>query len=630
MAKINEFTAGSPAGSDLLLFDKAGVGYSASIDDIVDASSLKGDLNNLKSEITEDLTSENLFNLNSVTMEDNGTSHSVANNSLKVTATIESIWCATETQKNGTPFEAGKTYLIRVTVSGIKNSALPIMAIRGTERNERGIAKSISDGTEGTFETLWIATGYEKHVSFFVTSTTPSNGAEAVFSDVSIVEYNISAIDSKARESISLMYDDLSYPIFKGTSCWYEGKQYVSTQSIFSKESFDSTKWVEKSITSRIDSLEKSRVNGMPSWEDSLKVTYTNKLICFRQNNGTPVYEIDYTSGIYLKCFVEGFSSVRIKGYGFDLSSNLCLWIFTDRKGNQISHDTIDQHGGDGWVNLNVPDGAIFLYVNGATNKVPNAQNIVHSIDFKESYNLVKQSETFKLIALGDSITALHLDDNGWLKYFLEKTNGTLIANVASGGACLHDYSNTVYDGNPTISTPSNNVLGNEVQKILNNQYDEPDLIMIAVGTNGGINITEEEIKSVYYDSNDNLIPLTNVDRTTDAGAYRYCTETLHNTYPNATIVWCSPIYASQEYRKMADVESWSKSLEIATKFTGQYYIDTLRCGINGIAESYNENGEYLEDGLHPNVKGAKRIGYYNAGKILQFIGGLIYTHEIN
>lgn len=47
MAKINEFTAGSPAGSDLLLFDKAGVGYSASIDDIVDASSLKGDLDNL-------------------------------------------------------------------------------------------------------------------------------------------------------------------------------------------------------------------------------------------------------------------------------------------------------------------------------------------------------------------------------------------------------------------------------------------------------------------------------------------------------------------------------------------------------------------------------------------------------
>ena len=49
--------------------------------------------------------------------------------------------------------------------------------------------------------------------------------------------------------------------------------------------------------------------------------------------------------------------------------------------------------------------------------------------------------------------------------------------------------------------------------------------------------------------------------------------------------------------------------------------IDTIRCGINGVNEVSGGNGRYLIDGLHPNVNGAKKIGYYNASKVLPFLG---------
>lgn len=49
--------------------------------------------------------------------------------------------------------------------------------------------------------------------------------------------------------------------------------------------------------------------------------------------------------------------------------------------------------------------------------------------------------------------------------------------------------------------------------------------------------------------------------------------------------------------------------------------IDTIRCGINGVNEKQGANGEYLVDGRHPNINGAKKIGYFNASKVKAFLG---------
>lgn len=228
-----------------------------------------------------------------------------------------------------------------------------------------------------------------------------------------------------------------------------------------------------------------------------------------------------------------------------------------------------------------------------------------------------------KVMFLGDSITRLGTSERGWVKYFLEAVNGDLIVNTAVNGACLHDKAGTVYDGEPVFNGQDgnfNNVLGNQVQKILNGSYDEPDMIVIMIGTNDGISITQEQMRQVYYREDGSKIPLEEVDRKTSAGAYRYCLEKLHERYPDAVIFWCAPVMGCESLRTPEFIVGCTDSLRIATEYTGQIMIETLRCGINGADEIQGANGDYLQDGLHPNAEGAKKIGYYIATMIKPYI----------
>lgn len=216
-----------------------------------------------------------------------------------------------------------------------------------------------------------------------------------------------------------------------------------------------------------------------------------------------------------------------------------------------------------------------------------------------------------KVIFLGDSIT--YLPNNNWTKKFLELTGCVQIANVAMERATLLEYNNTVYDGNPSIDLQYNNVLGNQVQKIINNAYESPDLIIIAIGTNGGITADDTRIKESYI-LNDSKVALTDVDKTHTEGAFRYCNETLKNLYPNAIICWCNPI--QREDKPIYEVLGWCDALKKLTAYGSTFNIETNRCGINSANEIHNTIGECLRDGLHPNDRGAMKMARYNASAI--------------
>lgn len=235
--------------------------------------------------------------------------------------------------------------------------------------------------------------------------------------------------------------------------------------------------------------------------------------------------------------------------------------------------------------------------------------------DYKEEK--IKKDEKLNTILLGDSITAL-TGTRGWYNYMNDIVETNLVANVAVAGATLVDKDGTAYDGNPTSMT-TGNVLGNQVQKILNNDYSQPDAILIAIGTNGGLNITEDDIYNSYYDSDKNLIALENVDRTTVAGAFRYCNETLKNKYPNSTIFWCAPIQGTEKTRGVKDIIKWGKNLQLLCQYGGAQFINTEECGITGVTEVQSSSGTFLDDGLHPNELGAKYMGHYNATKLLEY-----------
>lgn len=340
-----------------------------------------------------------------------------------------------------------------------------------------------------------------------------------------------------------------------------------------------------------------------------------------------------FANGRYAETTVVAGDKIRITGWQWDSSYGYNLCYFYDENGGLISKYTPDVNGQEYTTELVVPDGAVMLRVNGSM----FGGNIAVAGEFTTIVGLAQVVEELealrnpdgetvkpKLITLGDSITALGTGERGWVKYFIEKTGCSLVANTAVNGAWLMDKPGTVYDGNPVFNGSDdnvNNVLGNQVQKIINNAYDVPDIILIAIGTNGGVSITMDDMKSVYWDSNWDLIPLENVDRKTSAGAYRYALEKLHALYPNAIIFWCCPIHAHEQIRTAKQICINAESLRIATDYTGQILIDTHHCGINGINEVNGANGQYLIDGLHPNVNGAKKIGYYNASKVMPFIG---------
>ena len=226
-----------------------------------------------------------------------------------------------------------------------------------------------------------------------------------------------------------------------------------------------------------------------------------------------------------------------------------------------------------------------------------------------------------KVLVLGDSITKLS-GTRSWLTYFNQVMPIDVIQNVAVDGAWLNDKEGTVYDGNPVSGGADhdvNNVLGNQVQKILNNNYEAPDAIFIAIGTNNGITCTEDEIYHAYYNQFDQLIPLENVDRKTSAGAFRYCSETLRNKYPNATIFWFSPIQGANSLRKLTDVITWGKNLDNLCKYASDQFINSEQCGITGYTEHYGVDSTYLIDGLHPNANGAKFLGLYNGTKVQEY-----------
>ena len=248
---------------------------------------------------------------------------------------------------------------------------------------------------------------------------------------------------------------------------------------------------------------------------------------------------------------------------------------------------------------------------NGDSVKVRIKTTLNNKSNTLEDY--IDKNDSFKkFILLGDSITHMTGTSN-WFLYLQEKMNASLIANVSVDGAHLKDYSDTgAYDGDPQNGN-HNNVLGNQVQKIINNNYSAPDYIVIAIGTNGGINTTSAGIKDTYYDENETLIDVDEVDRQTDAGAFRWCNEKLHDTYPNAKIIWCTPIQGT--LRSTHAIIEWGENLKELCSWGSNYCIDTEKCGI-----SITNATEYLADGLHPNASGAKLMGNYNASEIRKIL----------
>lgn len=228
-----------------------------------------------------------------------------------------------------------------------------------------------------------------------------------------------------------------------------------------------------------------------------------------------------------------------------------------------------------------------------------------------------------KLLILGDSITAIGIDPRGWLKYFSEILKPSSLINVAVSASTWRDKEGTVYDGNPVTNGQDNNVnnvIGNQVQKILNNNYEAPDVIMIAAGTNDSYeNVTDDNIELQFFKDGEN-VSLPNVDRKTWAGAIRYTVETLREKYPNAQIFLCTPVQrCNPGLNTYPTIKTKGEIIKKLGLRMSVPVIDSAECGVYGMYAVDGKPTLDHNDGLHLSATGATKLGIYNARKIINW-----------
>lgn len=224
-----------------------------------------------------------------------------------------------------------------------------------------------------------------------------------------------------------------------------------------------------------------------------------------------------------------------------------------------------------------------------------------------------------KGIIMGDSITARH-DDRGWVQHFKKITEPINIINIAVPSATWCDKEGTIYDGDPVSAGEDNNrnnVMGNQVQKIINNKYEEPDYIIMACGTNDNIvdTITDEEIEKTFFQLGEK-VPLENVDRKTFQGAIRYCVEKLREIYPNTDIFICTPIQRTHSDENLGNytaIRKKSDNIRRIAERVGVQLIDSMKCGVYDMSGEPGQDLGDFYDGLHLNTTGAYKLGRYNA-----------------
>lgn len=222
-----------------------------------------------------------------------------------------------------------------------------------------------------------------------------------------------------------------------------------------------------------------------------------------------------------------------------------------------------------------------------------------------------------KVLIFGDSYSAVK---NRWREEFYKRTKAIELCCISRGGAHLCDYDDTVLDGNYYTEIPgseSNNTINNMITYVATEPPNaNPDIIIIEAYIND--DPTREQLTNYTNEINNGTNPAwinyETVDRTITEGAMRWQMSKLRRMYPNAQIIYISPIetaYYDVEYMKLKDDKMTDMTQRLACDI-----VHGIRCGITAEFETIGENGRFLSDGLHTNEAGGILLGRYIAQMI--------------
>lgn len=226
-----------------------------------------------------------------------------------------------------------------------------------------------------------------------------------------------------------------------------------------------------------------------------------------------------------------------------------------------------------------------------------------------------QQTKGKKWLIFGDSITT---SADSWVKYVKPLTASSITWNRAISGASYkyapatsHDYTQVGDDGKTYYTQNASE----QVQcALIANDISNPDIIVIALGTNdGGSSIGD-------YTTAMSKATLDELDKTKLYEAMRWVFWTLQTEYPGAMFYAVTPIQ-----RASSETELLTPLYDAIKKMAARYnfiIVDaTAESGIVKDFEVVGQNGRYLHDGLHPyNVKpfmGDKLIARCICSKVL-------------
>lgn len=238
----------------------------------------------------------------------------------------------------------------------------------------------------------------------------------------------------------------------------------------------------------------------------------------------------------------------------------------------------------------------------------------------------------------GDSITA----GNQWSYHVFQRLGFASHHNVAIGSAVWYKRTITCAAGSVTtqnyddpdfagfsdgwletddlneLQMRANNCAIVHIQHFLadvkNGIAPKPDVFAFAMGTNDDIHFLGDADKAL---TGKKLVGNENINLFTEAGAMRWCIQTIAENFPDARIFVLTPLQTGDPEHN-AKIEK--QISQIFTKITGAMSVRLVDCFHNsGICEKFENKGaegRYLRDGLHPKENGQALEGAFAAMEI--------------
>ncbi len=151
------------------------------------------------------------------------------------------------------------------------------------------------------------------------------------------------------------------------------------------------------------------------------------------------------------------------------------------------------------------------------------------------------------------------------------------------------------------------------VEEVKSGEHPVPDVFAFAMGTNDSVECMGDADEALMGKS---IIDNPNVDTFTEAGAMRWCIQTIQENYPDCRIFVLTPLQtADPKFNKKN--RKLIKSMKKICAGMGVQVIDcNSSCGICEKYENEGAEGRYLIDGLHPKLNGQELEGSFVAKEI--------------